>query len=84
MPVVLRKTFLFAQEQPVLDAALVEMSAGARLLVLDDTKVAVYHQQGGRWVQDASLPVQYRRETDTPGRRNQPICRSSCGQSKAQ
>ena len=61
MPVVLRKTFLFAQEQLILDAALVEMSAGARLLVLDDTKVAVYHQQGGRWVQEASLPVTHSR-----------------------
>jgi hypothetical protein len=61
MPVVLRKSFLFSQEQPILDAALVEMSGGARLLVLDDSKVAAYHQQGGRWEQEATLPIAHSR-----------------------
>ncbi len=61
MPVVLRKTFLFAQEQPILDAALVDMSGGSRLLLLDDSKVAVYHQQAGRWEEEAALAIAHSR-----------------------
>jgi hypothetical protein len=57
MPVVLRKAFLFAQEQPILDAALVDMSGGSRLLLLDDSKVVVYRQQAGRWEQEAALAI---------------------------
>jgi hypothetical protein len=57
MPVVLRKTFLFAQEQPILDAALVDMSGGSRLLLLDPGKVAVYRQQAGQWEQEAALAI---------------------------
>jgi hypothetical protein len=61
MPLALRKSFLFTQEQPILDAALVEMSGGPRLLVLDGNKVAVYHQQGGRWELEATLPITHSR-----------------------
>lgn len=61
MPVVLRKTSLFTQEQPMLDAALVDMSGGSRLLVLDDSKVAVYRQQAGRWEQEAALAIVHAR-----------------------
>ncbi len=61
MPVVLRKTFLFAQEQPILDAALVDMSGGSRLLLLDGNKVAVYRQQAGRWEQEAALFIAHSR-----------------------
>src|SRR5215470_5962899 len=61
MPVILRRTFLFAQERPILDAALIEMSGGARLIVLDDVSVAAYHQQSGRWEQEANLPVTHSR-----------------------
>lgn len=61
MPVILRRTFLFAQEQPILDAALIEMSGGARLIVLDDVKVAAYHQQAGRWELEANLPITHSR-----------------------
>ena len=61
MPVLLKKTFLFAQEQPILDAALIDMSGGARLLVLDEDKVAVYRQQSGHWEQEAQLPVTHAR-----------------------
>ena len=53
MPIVLKTTFLFAQEQPMLDAALVEMPGGSRLLVLNDTMVALFRQQASspkaRW-----------------------------------
>ncbi len=61
MPVVLRKTFLFAQEQPILDAALVDMSGGSRLLLLDPGQVAVYRQQAGQWEQEAALAIAHSR-----------------------
>ncbi|MFY9561230.1 MAG: hypothetical protein WAQ52_13430 [Terriglobales bacterium] len=61
MPLVLRKSFLFSQEQAILDAALVEMSGGPRLLVLDASQVAAYHQQGGRWELESSLPITHSR-----------------------
>jgi hypothetical protein len=61
MPMVLRKNFLFTQEQRILDAALVEMSGGPRLLVLDAAQVAVYRQQGGRWEHEASLAITHSR-----------------------
>jgi hypothetical protein len=65
MPIVLRTTLLFSQDQPMLDAALVEMPGGSRLLVLDGGMVAIYHQQGtntaGRWELEASLPIAHSR-----------------------
>ena len=65
LPMVLKTTFLFAQEQPVLDAALVEMPGGSRLLVLDGDRVAIYRQQpanrAGRWDLEASLPLAHSR-----------------------
>jgi len=60
-PMVLRKSFLYSQEVPILDAALVEMSGGARLLVLDPDQVAVYHQQNGRWERESSFPLAHSR-----------------------
>ena len=61
MPMAVRKTFLFAQEQPILDAALLEMSGGPRLLVLDATQVGVFRQQSGRWELESSLPILHAR-----------------------
>ena len=61
MPLILRKSFLFTQEQPILDAALVEVSGGPRLLVLDASQVAMYRQQGGRWEREASLAITHSR-----------------------
>lgn len=61
MPVILRKTFLFAQEQPILDATLVDMSGGSRLLLLDDSQVAVYRQQAGHWEPEAALAIVHSR-----------------------
>src|SRR5882724_5583683 len=61
MPLALRKSFLLTQEQPILDAALVEMSGGPRLLVLDAGQVAIYRQQGGRWEREASLAITHSR-----------------------
>ena len=65
LPIVLRTTLLFAQEQPMLDVALVEMPGGSRLLVLDDGMVAIYRHQGmiqtGRWELEVSLPIAHSR-----------------------
>jgi len=57
MPLVVRKSFLFAHEQPILDAALLEMSGGPRLLMLDAGQVGVFRQQSGRWELETSLPI---------------------------
>jgi hypothetical protein len=65
MPMVLKTTLLFAQEQPMLDAALVDMPGGSRLIVLGGEAVSIYHHQGGsspgnsagRWEMEASLPI---------------------------
>jgi hypothetical protein len=65
LPIVLKTTLLFAQEQPMLDVALVEMSGVSRLIVLDNGMVAIYRHQGmnpaGRWELEASLPIAHSR-----------------------
>jgi hypothetical protein len=63
LPIVLKTTLLFAQAQPMLDASLVDIPGGSRLLVLGDDAVAIYRHQGtnpaGRWELDASLPISH-------------------------
>jgi hypothetical protein len=65
LPIVLKTTLLFAQEQPVLDVALVEMPGGTRLLVLDGSMVAIYRHHGAnvaeQWELEASLPITHSR-----------------------
>jgi hypothetical protein len=65
LPIVLKTTLVFAQEQPMLDVALVEMPGGTRLLVLNDGTVAIYHQRGanpaGRWELETSLSITHSR-----------------------
>jgi hypothetical protein len=61
MPITLHKNLLFSQPEPILDAALVDMSGGARMLVLDPTIVAVYRQPSGHWELEASLPITHPR-----------------------
>jgi hypothetical protein len=61
MPLAVRKSFLIAQEQPILDAAVLEMSGGARLLVLDASQVSVFRQQSGRWEPETSLAITHSR-----------------------
>ena len=65
LPIVLKTTLLFAQEQTMLDAALVDMPGGSRLILLDDDSVAIYHHQGatpaGRWELETSLPIAHAR-----------------------
>jgi hypothetical protein len=61
LPIALKTTLLFAQAQPILDAALVDISGGSRLLVLGDEAVAIYRHQGanpaGRWEIETSLNI---------------------------
>ncbi len=73
MPIVLKTTFLFAQERPMLDLALVEMPGGSRLIVLEDSAVSIYRRQGtnpaansivnstARWELETSLPIAHSR-----------------------
>ena len=65
LPIVLKTTLLFAQEQLMLDVALVEMPGGSHLLVLDEGMVAIFRHQGlvqaGRWELEASLAIAHSR-----------------------
>jgi len=64
-PLTLKTALLFAQEQRMLDAALLEMPGGSRLLVLEDDRVAIYRQTGAnpasRWELETSLPIAHTR-----------------------
>jgi hypothetical protein len=64
-PIVLNTTLVFAQEQKMLDLALIAMPGGSRLLVLDDGMVVVYHQRGSElaehWELETSLPIVHSR-----------------------
>lgn len=69
LPIVLKTALLFTREQPVFDAALVEMPGGSRLLVLNDSSVAIYHHAGATaaghleesWQLETSLPIAHTR-----------------------
>ncbi|MGA2456951.1 MAG: hypothetical protein ABSF85_05255 [Terriglobales bacterium] len=70
MPIVLKATLLFAQEQPMLDVSLVEMPGGSRLIVLDNGMVAIYRHQGANpaapntaraWEFETSSPIAHSR-----------------------
>jgi len=70
MPIVLKATLLFAQEQPMLDVSLVEMPGGSRMIVLDDRMVAIYRHQGANpagpnparaWELETSSPIAHSR-----------------------
>ena len=64
-PIVLKTTFLLAQEHPILDFTLVDMVGGPRLVVLADSAVSVYRSQGANpsansrsgWELEISLPI---------------------------
>jgi hypothetical protein len=56
---VLRKTLVYTESDPILDCALIPSPAGAevRLLVLDTEKIAVYTKQEENWVLEQSRPL---------------------------
>lgn len=65
MPIVLKTTLLLAQEEQMLDVALIDMPAGSRLIILGGEAVSIYRHQGAspsgnstvRWEQESSLPI---------------------------
>jgi len=65
LPMVLKATRMFAQEQPILDIALVDVVGGYRPIVLGDGVVSVYRRQGpnldGKWELEVSFPIPHSR-----------------------
>jgi hypothetical protein len=60
LPMVLKATLLFAQEQPMLDVAVIDIPGGSRLFVLSAAMISIYRQQGlnaVRWQMETSLPI---------------------------
>lgn len=57
LPITLKNTPLYAQQQPILDAALLDMPGGARLFVLDPSGVAEFRQQSGHWGLESQLAI---------------------------
>ena len=66
-PLLLRKTLLFAQAEPILDAGLFALPGDApttlHLVVLSPEQIAIYHRdaQGGVWVKDQSFGIAHGR-----------------------
>jgi hypothetical protein len=68
-PIVLKATFLLAQERPMLDFALVDMAGGSHLIVLADNAVSILRHRGanppgnsiGSWDLEVSLPIAHAR-----------------------
>ncbi len=63
LPIVLKTTLVFAQAQPILDLAQIDMPGGSHLLVLGSTSVAVYRQANtsAHWELETSLPITHSR-----------------------
>jgi hypothetical protein len=61
-PLTLRKTLLWAQEQPILDVAVLEEnSAPTHIAVLDPDNVSLYRMQGGTWQLEQALAIAHGR-----------------------
>jgi hypothetical protein len=62
VPLSLRKISLWAQDEPILDVAVLEEnSTPMRIAVLDAEKVALYRLQGGKWQQEQALAIVHTR-----------------------
>jgi hypothetical protein len=62
VPLTLRKIPLFAQDDPILDVAVLEEnSAPTHIAVLDPDKVSLYRMQGGKWQLEQALAVAHSR-----------------------
>ena len=62
MPMVLRRTLLWAQDDPILDVAVLEEGATpTRIVVLDPVKVSLYRWQGGKWQAEQVLEIPHSR-----------------------
>jgi hypothetical protein len=61
-PMTIRKLPLWAQEERILDVAVLEEGSGpSHMAVLDPEKVALYRFSDGRWQHEQSLPVAHAR-----------------------
>ena len=62
VPLSLRKIPLWAQEERILDVAVLEESvAPTRIAVLDAERVSLYRSQGGKWQQEQTLSLTHSR-----------------------
>jgi hypothetical protein len=62
VPMSLRKIPLWAQDDPILDVAVLEENAGpTHIAVLDGEKVSLYRMQGGKWQLEQGLSIAHAR-----------------------
>ena len=62
VPLSLRKTALWTQEDRILDIAVLEENAApSRIAVLDGEKVSLYRMQGGKWQLEQALSIVHAR-----------------------
>ena len=62
MPMALRRTLLWTQDDPILDVAVLEEGATpTRIVVLDPTKVSLYRWQGGKWQAEQVMEIPHSR-----------------------
>jgi hypothetical protein len=62
VPMVLRKTSLWAQDDPILDVAVLEENAApTHIAVLGAEKVSIYRMEGARWIPDQALEISHSR-----------------------
>lgn len=60
MPMALRKTLLWNQDDPILDVAVLEENGTpSRIAVLDAERVSLYRWQGGKWQGEQALPISH-------------------------
>ena len=58
MPITLRKVPLWAQDDPILDVAVLEeSSAPTHIAVLGPRKVSLYRLQGGKWMEEQAMEI---------------------------
>jgi len=58
VPLTLRKIPLYAQDEPILDVAVLdEASTPSRITVLDPEKLSMYRMQNGRWQAEQTLMI---------------------------
>jgi hypothetical protein len=62
VPLSLRKIPLWAQEDPILDVAVLEESAApTHIAVLDSENISLYRMQGGKWQEEQTLGIAHAR-----------------------
>lgn len=62
MPMVLRRTLLWSQVDPILDVAVLEEGATpTRIIVLDPAKISLYRLQGSQWQTEQVMEIPHAR-----------------------